>query len=190
MKRIVPVALLVLAVSGQGNAQSRASLDEQSLFKQFLAICDTTDADAALAESKARSVGFQKTPGAYAPKAVVPNIRQSNSLWKIFEDKVIILTTGRAPVAGIQVDADVCVLASTPGTQGDVAAFRRWAEVPGTTSPAGNSYFYRQSAGPHQSMAATNPAAIQSAVLAGETRVAFYASNDEHTTFILFRPKP
>jgi len=195
MKRLTSFVVLALAAAGAvqtpAPAPAPASADDQSLFKQFIAICDANDADAARVERQARIAGYLKTPDLYAARAVVPNIRQQKTLWKTFEGKVLVVTTGRAPVAGIPgADSDVCALSTAPAAASEVSAFRRWAEVPGTTSPAGVSYFYLQSAGPHQSLANAAGPAIQNAITSGQTRVAFSASTDASTVFILFRPKP
>ena len=193
MKRLTSFVVLALAAAGAVQAQTPvpASADDQSLFKQFIAICDANDADAARVERQARIAGYLKTPDLYAARAVVPNIRQQKTLWKTFEGKVLVVTTGRAPVAGIPgADSDVCALSTAPAAASEVSAFRRWAEVPGTTSPTGVSYFYLQSAGPHQSLANAAGPAIQNAITSGQTRVAFSASTDANTVFILFRPNP
>ena len=193
MKRLTSFVVLALAAAGAVQAQTPvpASADDQSLFKQFIAICDANDADAARVERQARIAGYLKTPDLYAARAVVPNIRQQKTLWKTFEGKVLVVTTGRAPVAGIPgADSDVCALSTAPAAASEVSAFRRWAEVPGTTSPTGVSYFYLQSAGPHQSLANAAGPAIQNAITSGQTRVAFSASTDANTVFILVRPKP
>ena len=193
MKRLTSFVVLALAAAGAVQAQTPvpASADDQSLFKQFIAICDANDADAARVERQARIAGYLKTPDLYAARAVVPNIRQQKTLWKTFEGKVLVVTTGRAPVAGIPgADSDVCALSTAPAAASEVSAFRRWAEVPGTTSPTGVSYFYLQSAGPHQSLANAAGPAIQNAITSGQTRVAFSASTDANTVIILFRPNP